>query len=171
MDPTPEAIRAASTHAAVDPLTATIDYRNTTVEELVAAGELFDVVCSLEVVEHTPDPDAFVAACAALTSPGGSLVMSTMNRNPKSFALAIVAAEYVARLLPTGTHEWSRFRTPGEMQAAMEEAGLTVDGMSGIVFDPTKMQPLSSPRAWTLSDTDLDVNYILHATRPATIAA
>eukprot|EP00622_Pseudochattonella_farcimen_P002771 FR737783.1.p1 GENE.FR737783.1~~FR737783.1.p1 ORF type:complete len:205 (+),score=16.67 FR737783.1:2-616(+) len=171
IDPTSLAVDAAIAHAAVDPLTAVIDYRNTTVEHLVASGETFDLVCGLEVVEHTLDPDAFVASCAALVRPGGALVMSTLNRNPKSFALAIAAAEYATRLVPPGTHEWQRFRTPQEMTSAMKSAGLVVSKPTGIIFDLAKLLPPTSPDAWVLSETDTDVNYILHATREGACAA
>lgn len=105
-------------------------------------------------------------ACGALVAPGGALVMSTLNRTPKAWLLAIAAAEHLARLLPVGTHDWRRFRTPAEMAAAMEgRAGLRVRDLSGIVFRPEALKPMASPSAWGLSSSDVDVNYILHATR------
>ena len=167
IDPTEAAIAAARAHAAVDPLTSPIDYRLSTVGGLGDSGERFDLVCCLEVVEHTPEPDQFVAACARLVAPGGALVMSTMNRTSKAWLLAIAGAEHLGRLLPVGTHEWSRFRTPAEMQAAMEgpESNLAVRDVTGIVFRPQALRPLSDPRAWGLNPADIDVNYIMHAVR------
>ena len=124
-----------------------------------------DLVCGLEVVEHTTDPDEFVANCAALVRPGGALVMSTINRNTKSYLMAIAGAEYAAGLIPPGTHEWERFRTPAEMSGAMARAGLAVAAPTGIVFHPRLLLPVTSAAAWGLSDFDTDVNYILHAVR------
>lgn len=168
VDPTEAAVRAARAHASADPLTAGIDYRLSTVDSLAASDEdagSFDMVCSLEVVEHTPDPDAFVGNCAKLVKPGGALVMSTMNRTQKAWLLAIVGAEHMGRLLPVGTHEWHRFRTPDEMGSAMESEGLKVKDVSGIIFAPHRLKPLSSPSAWSIDSSDTDVNYIMHATR------
>jgi len=194
VDPTAAAIACARAHAARDPLTAGITYRHTTVEALgqelnasVAAADdddndaatssagsggsgfedpRFDLVCSLEVVEHAPDADTFVRGCAALVRPGGALVMSTMNRTRKAWLLAILGAEHVGRLLPVGTHDWARFRTPGEMAAAMEGEGLAVRDVAGIVLRPKALRPLSSPLAWGLDRGDVDVNYIMCAARP-----
>lgn len=105
--------------------------------------------------------------CARLVKPGGGLVMSTMNRNMKSWGFAILGAEYLGRLLPIGTHEWRRFRKPSEMQQAMQQAGLIVKDTSGIVFDPKSLRPLSSPQAWKIDKNDIDVNYIMFASRPS----
>jgi 2-polyprenyl-6-hydroxyphenyl methylase / 3-demethylubiquinone-9 3-methyltransferase len=120
---------------------------------------------TFKVVEHTPNPDEFVRNCASLVKPGGGLVMSTMNRNMKSWGFAILGAEYLGRLLPVGTHEWRKFRTPDEMRAAMTDGGLVVKDTSGIVFDPKALRPLSSPQSWKIDKNDIDVNYIVFAKR------
>jgi 2-polyprenyl-6-hydroxyphenyl methylase/3-demethylubiquinone-9 3-methyltransferase len=102
-----------------------IDYRHTTAEALAGGGRKFDVVLNMEVVEHVADPQAYLTACQQLLKPGGLMICSTINRNPKSFAMAIVGAEYVMRWLPKGTHEWSKFITPDELFDLMRKAGLT----------------------------------------------
>ncbi|MEM9736037.1 MAG: bifunctional 2-polyprenyl-6-hydroxyphenol methylase/3-demethylubiquinol 3-O-methyltransferase UbiG, partial [Pseudomonadota bacterium] len=122
VDPAARNIPVAQLHAAQMGLE--IDYRVTTAEDLVAAGELFDVVLNMEVVEHVPDPQAYLAASAALLRPGGIQVTSTINRNPKSYVLAIFGAERVMRWLPVGTHDWSKFITPGELTDMLSTAGL-----------------------------------------------
>jgi 2-polyprenyl-6-hydroxyphenyl methylase/3-demethylubiquinone-9 3-methyltransferase len=113
----------------------------------------------MEVVEHAPDPAAFVKSCAALVKPGGVLVLSTINRTLRSYALAIIGAEYVLRWLPRGTHRWEKFVTPEELEAAIFAAGLKPSRLKGCAFNP-----LSG--AWSLSD-DVSVNYFLSAARPA----
>ncbi len=130
-----------------------IDYRHTTAEALAAAGETFDVVLNMEVVEHVADPLAYLTACRKLLKPDGLHICSTLNRNPKSFAMAIVGAEYVMRWLPKGTHEWSKFITPEELFALLEKAGLDPVDSKGFVFNPISWR-------WTISDRDLGVNYV-----------
>ena len=130
-----------------------IDYRHTTAEALAAAGEQFDVVLNMEVVEHVADPLAFLTACRALLKPGGLMIASTLNRNPKSFALAIIGAEYVMRWLPKGTHDWQKFITPDELFALIENAGLDPVDRKGFVFNPISWR-------WSISDRDLSVNYV-----------
>ena len=130
-----------------------IDYRHTTAEALVAAGEQFDVVLNMEVVEHVADPQAYLTACQQLLKPGGIMICSTINRNPKSFALAIVGAEYVMRWLPKGTHEWQKFITPEELFSLIETAGLDPVDRKGFVFNPISWR-------WSISDRDLSVNYV-----------
>ncbi|MEZ5716497.1 MAG: bifunctional 2-polyprenyl-6-hydroxyphenol methylase/3-demethylubiquinol 3-O-methyltransferase UbiG [Paracoccaceae bacterium] len=137
-----------------------IDYRNVTAEALAEAGEQFDVVLNMEVVEHVSDPLAYLTACRQLLKPGGLMICSTINRNPKSFAMAIVGAEYVMRWLPKGTHEWSKFITPDELHALIERAGLTPVDRKGFVFNPISWR-------WSVSDRDLSVNYVTASTRPA----
>lgn len=137
-----------------------IDYRNVTAEALAEAGEQFDVVLNMEVVEHVSDPLAYLTACRDLLKPGGLMICSTINRNPKSFAMAIVGAEYVMRWLPKGTHEWSKFITPDELHALIERAGLTPVDRKGFVFNPISWR-------WSVSDRDLSVNYVTASTRPA----
>src|SRR6056297_1135495 len=130
-----------------------IDYRHTTAEALAAQGERFDVVLNMEVVEHVPDPAQYLAACAALVRPAGLHLCSTINRNTKSFAMAIVGAEYVMRWLPKGTHEWSKFITPDELYDLISQAGIDPVDRKGFVFNPVTWQ-------WRLSDRDLSVNYV-----------
>jgi 2-polyprenyl-6-hydroxyphenyl methylase/3-demethylubiquinone-9 3-methyltransferase len=136
-----------------------IDYRHTTAEAMAAAGEQFDVVLNMEVVEHVADPLAYLTACRELLKPGGLHLCSTINRNPKSFAMAIVGAEYVMRWLPKGTHEWSKFITPEELFDLMTRAGLQPVDRKGYVFNPVSWK-------WTISDRDLSVNYVTAALKP-----
>ncbi len=135
-----------------------IDYRHTTAEALAEAGELFDVVLNMEVVEHVADPAAFLAACRQLLKPGGLMVLSTINRNAKSFAMAIVGAEYVMRWLPRGTHDWRRFLTPDELYALLRDAGMEPVDRKGFVFNPIAW-------SWSLSERDLSVNYVTASLR------
>jgi 2-polyprenyl-6-hydroxyphenyl methylase/3-demethylubiquinone-9 3-methyltransferase len=149
-------IPVAQVHAAQSGLE--IDYRHTTAEALAAAGEQFDVVLNMEVVEHVADPLAYLTACRALLKPGGLHLCSTINRNPKSFAMAIVGAEWVMRWLPKGTHEWQKFITPDELYALLEKAGMEPVDRKGYVFNPVSWR-------WTISDRDLSVNYVTAALR------
>ncbi|MCV6591710.1 MAG: bifunctional 2-polyprenyl-6-hydroxyphenol methylase/3-demethylubiquinol 3-O-methyltransferase UbiG [Silicimonas sp.] len=137
-----------------------IDYRVTTAEALAEAGEKFDAVLNMEVVEHVADPQAYLDACHALLKPGGLMCCSTINRNPKSYAVAILGAEYVMRWLPKGTHEWSKFITPDELCTMLEKAGLDPVDRTGFVFNPVAW-------SWSLSDRDLSVNYVTTSLRPA----
>ncbi len=154
-DPSEENIAVARAHAGESELT--VDYRNTTAEDLAAAGERFDVVLAMEVVEHVTDVSSFVATCASMVKPGGLMIAATLNRTLKSFALAIVGAEYVLRWLPRGTHQWDKFVTPEELESAIEKAGLAVTGERGVVYNPFADR-------WQLS-SDTDVNYMLVAER------
>jgi len=156
IDPGEDTVAAARIHAAQQGVE--IDYRATTIETLEATGEKFDVVTALEVVEHVPEPAAFLATCTRVLEPGGVLIASTINRTAKSYALAIVAAEYVLQWLPRGTHDWNRFITVEEMRSALEEASLDDIRFEGIVFDPLRDR-------WHLS-SDTDVNYIVSASKP-----
>lgn len=130
-----------------------IDYRNITAEEMAAAGEQFDVVLNMEVVEHVADPLAYLTACQQLLKPGGLMLCSTINRNAKSFAVAIVGAEFIMRWLPRGTHEWNKFITPEELCNLIAQVGLNPVDRKGFVFNPISWQ-------WSLSDRDLSVNYV-----------
>jgi len=135
-----------------------IDYRCTTAEAMAANGETFDVIMNMEVVEHVADPVAFLTACHDLLKPGGLMTCSTINRNPKSFAMAIVGAEYVMRWLPKGTHEFSKFITPDELYDFLAKAGLDPVDRTGFVFNPLLW-------SWSLSDRDLSVNYVTTSIR------
>jgi 2-polyprenyl-6-hydroxyphenyl methylase/3-demethylubiquinone-9 3-methyltransferase len=142
-----------------------IDYRVTTAEDMAAAGERFDVVLNMEVVEHVSDPLAYLTACHDLLRPGGLMICSTLNRNAKSFAMAIIGAEWVMRWLPKGTHDWSKFITPDELCDLIRRAGLDPVDRRGMVFNPLGW-------SWSLSDRDLSVNYVTSSIRrPAPAAA
>lgn len=135
-----------------------IDYRETTAEALAESGEQFDAVLNMEVVEHVPDPQSFLDACAALVKPGGIMITSTINRNPKSWTMAIFGAEYVMRWLPKGTHQWSKFITPDELFTMLSRANLEPVDRKGFVFNPLGW-------SWHISPRDLSVNYVTAATR------
>jgi len=150
-DPSEKNIAAAKLHAERGELA--IDYRVTTAEDLADAGERFDIVLAMEVVEHVADVKLFVSRCAEMVNPGGLMIAATINRTLKSFALAIVGAEYVLRWLPRGTHSWDKFVTPDELEIAMERAGLRTTDERGVIYN------LLADR-WELS-TDTDVNYMV----------
>ena len=150
-------IGTASTHAREQGLS--IDYRATSAEELAAAGERFDVILNMEVVEHVADLDLFLQSCAAMLRPGGIMFVATLNRTLKSWALAIVGAEYVLGWLPRGTHDWNRFLKPMELDAALGRAGLNGRNETGVVYNPLLNE-------WSPS-SDTDVNYMLVAEKPA----
>ena len=155
IDAAKEAVEAAALHAAEGGLA--IDYRHATAEELAEAGARFDVVLNMEVVEHVADVDAFLGASAALVKPGGAMVLATLNRTPKAFALAIVGAEYLLRWLPRGTHDWRRFLRPSELANLLRGHGLEIEELTGVAYNP-----LSG--AWHLT-RDLDVNYMVFAVK------
>jgi 2-polyprenyl-6-hydroxyphenyl methylase / 3-demethylubiquinone-9 3-methyltransferase len=153
IDPSETNIAVAKEHAAQSRLT--IDYRSTTAEALCEAGETFDAVLAMEVVEHVADVGLFIELAAAMVKPGGILVVATLNRTVKSFALAIVGAEYVLRWLPRGTHQWDKFVTPNELEIAIEQTGMSVTDETGVIYN------LFADR-WQLA-TDMDVNYMMVA--------
>ena len=150
-------IPVAQAHAAQSGLD--IDYRHNTAEALAAAGEQFDIVLNMEVVEHVADPLAYLTACAQLLKSGGLHICSTLNRNPKSFAMAIIGAEHIMRWLPKGTHEWSKFITPDELFDLLSKSGVTPVDRKGMVFNPITW-------SWSLSDRDLSVNYVTASVKP-----
>ena len=150
-DPAPRNIPVARLHAEQSGLV--IDYRLTTAEELAAAAEQFDVVLNMEVVEHVPDPQTFLTACQTLLKPGGLMICSTLNRNAKSFGMAIIGAEWVMRWLPKGTHDWRKFIAPDELAEFIRRAGLDPVDRKGMVFNPFAW-------SWSLSSHDLSVNYV-----------
>lgn len=134
-----------------------IDYRHVLAEDLVQAGGSFDVVLNMEVVEHVAAPGAFLKSCAALVAPGGSSIIATLNRTPKSYLLAIVGAEYVLRWLPRGTHDWNKFLRPSELAAHLRGTGLEIEAMTGAGYNPLDGR-------WRLT-RDLDVNYMVFAVK------
>jgi 2-polyprenyl-6-hydroxyphenyl methylase / 3-demethylubiquinone-9 3-methyltransferase len=154
-DPAQANIAAAQLHAA--DAGVSVDYRATTAEALADEGERFDLVLAMEVVEHVADLDLFIRRCTEMVRPGGLMITATLNRTLKSFALAIVGAEYVLRWLPRGTHQWEKFVTPNELEAVLERHGLAVVDETGVIYD------LLADR-WRLS-TDMDVNYMVVAKR------
>lgn len=156
IDPSERNIAIARDHAMKSGLD--ISYRAVRVEDLVAAGETFDIVACLEVVEHVPDVSAFIAACGGALKPGGLAVFSTLNRTFKAWALAIVGAEYVLGWLPRGTHQWDRFVTPDEIKTYCAAAGLQPGNFAGISYSPLT-------DVWSLS-ADTDVNYLVMAKKP-----
>ena len=155
VDPAEANIAAAKAHAEQSELA--IDYRCSTAEGLVEQREQFDLVLAMEVVEHVADVPLFVASCASLVKPGGLMIAATLNRTLKSFALAIVGAEYILRWLPVGTHRWDKFVTPNELELAMEKSGLSFVHEQGVIYN------LIADR-WQLS-SDIDVNYMMTAER------
>ena len=148
-------IGTARAHAARSDLE--IDYRCTTAEDLMAAGETYDIVLSLEVVEHVADVDLFLDSCTALVRDGGAMVLATLNRTPKAFMFGIVGAEYVMRWLPRGTHDWRKFVRPSELCRSLRRNGVDVSDISGLSFNPLTDE-------WRVSG-DVSVNYILFGTK------
>ncbi len=138
-----------------------IDYRHTTAEAIAEGGEQFDVVLNMEVVEHVADPQTFLNVCGQLLNSGGLHICSTLNRNAKSYAMAIIGAEHIMRWLPKGTHEWSKFITPDELFEFLSKAGLDPVDRKGFVFNPISW-------SWSLSDRDLSVNYVTASIKPKT---
>lgn len=136
IEPAPESIAVAKAHAEEADLA--IDYRAAAAEELLAEGRTFDAVIASEVIEHVDDPAAFIKTLTGLARPGGLVLVSTLNRTLKSFALAIVGAEYVLRWIPAGTHDWQKFVTPDEMQSYCAAAGLDVSDVTGMIYDPLR---------------------------------
>jgi 2-polyprenyl-6-hydroxyphenyl methylase/3-demethylubiquinone-9 3-methyltransferase len=155
-DPSADNIVVARRHAAQSGLA--IDYRETSAEALARASEIFDVVLAMEVVEHVTDVVLFFKAAGAMAKPGGLLFVATINRTAKSFAFAIVGAEYVLRWLPRGTHQWDKFVTPKELEIAIEQSGLRLTRQTGVVYNPFADR-------WQLS-ADADVNYMIVAEKP-----
>lgn len=161
IDLAPELVKVARLHALERgvPAGGAIDYRLQSVESLAAAqpGE-FDAITCMEMLEHVPDPCGIITACASLLRPGGRLLLSTLNRTPAAFALAIVGAEYLARLLPKGTHRYRDFIRPSELAAWMREAGLELEDVRGLMYEPWRNGARLTSRT--------DVNYLACARRP-----
>ena len=151
-------IRIAEQHA--KKMNLEIDYRNVAAEKLLAENKKFDVVLCLEVIEHVPDPLVFLKICADLINPGGVMICSTLNRTTKSFALAIIGAEYILGWLPRGSHDWNCFLKPDELYACLRQAGMDPIDRKGLVFDPFRW-------SWSVSDADLQVNYVTASRKTA----
>ncbi|OYQ35272.1 bifunctional 3-demethylubiquinol 3-O-methyltransferase/2-polyprenyl-6-hydroxyphenol methylase [Niveispirillum lacus] len=149
-------VKTAAAHAAETGVD--VDYRTATAEDLAAAGERFDVVLAMEIVEHVSDVDLFLSAVSGLARPGGMIFMATLNRTTKSYLFGIVAAEYVLRWLPRGTHDWKRFLKPSELAGGLRRAGVVVKEMTGVAYNPVSDRFSLAPR-------DLDVNYMLWGIR------
>lgn len=156
IDASSENIGTARAHAAQMGLD--IAYRAATVEQIEAEGVgPFDVVLVLEIIEHVADPEAFIRTCSHLVAPGGLMIVATLNRTLKSLALGKVAAEYVLRWVPAGTHDWNQFLKPDEIRAMLSQEPLTVHGPFGVAYDPLNDR-------WTQGE-DADVNFFMTATR------
>lgn len=155
IDADAQSVRIAAGHA--EDCGLAIAYLESTAEELAATGRRFDLVVSMEVVEHVRDVEGFLAAACALVKPGGALALATLNRTPKAFLLAVVGAEYLLRWLPRGTHDWRRFLRPSELTRTLRRNGVTVRELTGVSYNPLSDQ-------WRRS-RDLDVNYMLFAVR------
>ena len=139
----------------------TIDYQQKPVEQLAAEQPAhYDIVTCLEMLEHVPSPASIIRACADLAKPGANLFFSTINRNPKAYAFAIVGAEYLLKLLPKGTHEYSKFIRPAELAGWIREAGLSLENITGMTYNPLI-------KKYSLSNSDISVNYIVHARKPS----
>ncbi|KGM55347.1 3-demethylubiquinone-9 3-methyltransferase [Lysobacter arseniciresistens ZS79] len=157
IDLAPELVKVARLHGLESGVT--VDYRQQAVESLAdEAPGSFDAVTCMEMLEHVPDPAAIIDACARLLRPGGRLFLSTLNRTPAAFALAIVGAEYVARLLPKGTHRYRDFIRPSELGAWLRAAGLQLEDVSGLMYEPWRNSARLISRA--------DVNYLACARKP-----
>jgi len=156
IDPGAATIEAASRHAAATGLD--IRYRRAFAEDLVGEDARFDIVLAMEVVEHVPDLGDFLAAACSLVAPGGLLFAATLNRTPKAYLLAIVAAEYVLGWLPRGTHDWRKFVRPSELARELRRSGLEVEDLAGVAYNPLGDR-------WRIV-SDLDVNYMTVAAKP-----
>jgi 2-polyprenyl-6-hydroxyphenyl methylase/3-demethylubiquinone-9 3-methyltransferase len=156
IDPAGENVRVAEVHARASGLA--IDYRAVTSEDLAAAGEQFDIVLNMEVIEHVDNVPLFMKSCTQLVKPGGLMVVATINRTPRAFALAIVGAEYVLRWLPRGTHDFAKFLTPDEVRVLIQRNGMRVIDKTGVAYNPLRDE-------WRQS-ADMGVNYMLLAAKP-----
>ena len=160
IDPAEENVAAARLHA--EKSGVAVDYRTATAEALAEVGERFEIVLAMEVVEHVTDVGEFVRGSGEMVKPGGLIIAATLNRTLKSFALAIVGAEYILRWLPVGTHRWDKFVTPDELEAALKAAGLKVIDETGVVYHPLADE-------WRRAD-DMDVNYMMLAHKRIVLA-
>lgn len=157
VDASDKNIKTASLHAKQSGLD--IDFRHTTAEALAEAGEKFDVIVNMEVVEHVADVGAYLSACKDLMKPGGIMLLSTINRTPKAYLFAIIGAEHVLRWLPVGAHDWNKFLKPLELADHVQKTGLQASAPTGYVFNPLSQK-------WRLDDRDVSVNYAMAAIKP-----
>ncbi len=155
VDASDKNVNIASHHA--EETGAPAKYLHTTAEALANAGEKFDVIINMEVVEHVADVDLYLRSCRELLKPGGIMLLSTINRTAKAFLFAIVGAEYVLRWLPKGAHDWKKFITPTELSGMLTDIGFNASPATGYVFNPLSQK-------WSLSARDTDVNYAMAAT-------
>jgi 2-polyprenyl-6-hydroxyphenyl methylase / 3-demethylubiquinone-9 3-methyltransferase len=160
VDAAPAAIAAAAEHAAGQGLSLT--YQVGSVETLLTTGTQYDLVCALEIIEHVADPQAFLRQVTQLVRPGGLLILSTLNRTVKSLLLGIIAAEYLLRWVPRGTHQWQKFLAPATVTRWLRQADMDVQQLSGLIFDPLRQE-------FRLHPHDVAVNYILAVARPASV--
>ncbi|MEX0300216.1 MAG: bifunctional 2-polyprenyl-6-hydroxyphenol methylase/3-demethylubiquinol 3-O-methyltransferase UbiG [Kordiimonas sp.] len=154
VDASEKNIKTASLHAERSGLE--IDFRNNTAEALAKAGEQFDVIVNMEVIEHVADVDAYLTACRKLMKPGGIMLLSTINRTAKAYLFAIIGAEHVLRWLPVGAHDWNKFLKPEELASAVEKVGFTAAPPTGFVMNPLSQK-------WRLDNRDVAVNYAMSA--------
>jgi 2-polyprenyl-6-hydroxyphenyl methylase / 3-demethylubiquinone-9 3-methyltransferase len=152
-----ENIKTARQHARQQKLD--IEYIAGSVEDCAEEGRKFDIVTALEIVEHVADPALFLASCTKLVKKNGLIILSTLNRTPKSFALGIVAAEYILRWVPAGTHDWKKFVKPSELAKPLTSTGLEIKDVTGMIYNPLQ-------RTFALSKDDLGVNYLMTASKP-----
>jgi 2-polyprenyl-6-hydroxyphenyl methylase/3-demethylubiquinone-9 3-methyltransferase len=156
LDASPDVIAAAKAHAAQGGLK--IDYQCNSAEDFAAQGNRFDVITTLEILEHVADIGSLMRAIATMLKPGGILILSTVNRTMKSYLSAVVAAEYILKWLPEGTHDWGRFLKPSELVAHIETVGLRADDITGIIYNPLDDE-------FRLKAGKIDVNYMMTAIR------
>lgn len=180
IDPSPENIHVARKHSSRDPLTSTIDYRVNTIEEIVETNMKFDAVCALEVIEHVDNVELFLNSCSKVLKDDGSFFLSTINRTPISYAVAIVAAERILKLLPNNTHDYNKFLTPEEIRTKCSHTNIYIANICGMVFQPLKSLSLLNGSSlgingisslsnnsdnWRMDEADTSVNYITHGVK------
>lgn len=171
IDPAAENVKVARAHSELCAVTRNINYICTTVDEMEKTGAKFDIVCSLEVIEHVSSVPNFLRSCTSCVGDDGDLFLSTINRTHKSYGVAILGAEYISGVVPRGTHDWQKFLSPREVNELLSKSGFKAIAQNGLVLDESpftlahKLMRQRGDLRWALSASDLDVNYILHATK------